>query len=268
MANFKPYRNTEEVIADLNKHFKTVALEKYPDIMLEACMERAFLKESKNSNLGKYKISDNVRRRIIDYVVKELHSFYGEWVNLYNFDRKFRGHTNFRAVYKTEFGKLYGSQPGTYLDHLFFTSHCFEKFKERYDEEKFKYLKLAFQKIMSTNPNPADYLRVLTMNAMQFCETSQFIYVDVCYGILVIEKITEHLFIAKTYLNLDMNYPKENWQLCSFPAMMLHGGLRETWKEEPPELVGEHVTMDQEQIPCDICQGLITNLKNYPNLGY
>ena len=267
-ADFKAYKDTEEVVADLNKHFKTVVLEKYPDIMFEVCFERAFLKESKNSNLGRHKISDNARKRIIDYTIKELHSYYGEWVKLYNLDRKFRGHANFRTVYKTEFGRLYGNQPGTFLDHLFYTAHSFEKFKERSNEECFKYLKLAFQKILYTNPNSADYLRILTNNAYEFCETDHFIYVNIAYGILVIEKITDVLYIVKTFLTPEMDYPKENWFSVHYPASMLIGMRKEIWKEYPPEKVEKIETTPDIVIPYDVSHEMIQILKERPELSY
>jgi hypothetical protein len=266
-TDFKSYQNTEEVVTDLNKYFKTVILEKYPDIMFEVCLERAFLKESKNSNLGKQKISDNARKRIIDYTIKELHSYYGEWVNLYNLDRKFRGHANFQTVYKTEFGRLYGNQPGTFLDHLFYTAHSFEKFKERYNEECFKNLKLAFQRILCTNPNPADYLRVLTHNAYEYCETDYFIYVNLSYGVLVIEKITNVLLIVKTFLTPDMDYPRENWYSVYYPASMLTGIRKEILENHPPEKI-EKISIADEEIPFSLSHEMVSILKEHPELGY
>jgi hypothetical protein len=265
---FKPYGNPEEVIADLNKHFKTVALERYPRAMLNICLEKAFLKEFKNKDVSK--ISDNARKRLMEYILTELHTYYGEWVNLYNFDRKLRAYTNFEVTYKTEFGRLYGSMPGTYLDHLFYTAHCFEQFKERYNEENFRYLRISFQKTLFTNPNPADYLRILTMNSFYFCETDKFIYLDLIYGVLVVEKITNNLFIAKTYLTPEMDYPREGWAFTYMPAVILSPGLRDqAWEEEPPELSPGHIiTEGAPQMPFEVCHELIKNLKSHPVLGY
>lgn len=267
-TDFKSYQDTGEVVTDLNKYFKTVVLEKYPDIMFETCLERAILKESKNSNLvNKQKISDNARKRIIDYAIKELHSYYGEWVNLYNLDRKFRGHANFRTVYKTEFGRLYGNHPGTFLDHLFYTAHSFEKFKERYNEKCFKNLKLAFQRILHTNPNPADYLRILTQNAFEFCETDRFIYVNLQYGILVVEKITDILLVVKTFLTPDMDYPKENWLSVYFPASMLVGVRKEILEDHPPEIIKE-ISITDEEMPFNLSHDRVSILKEHPRLSY
>jgi hypothetical protein len=265
LTNFKPYQDSDEVIADLNKHFKTIALEKYPQAVLNYSLEEAFHKEFKNRTPEK--ISDNSRKRIIYYVLKELQSHYGEWVNLYNFDRKFRGHTNFEMIYKTEFGRLYGNRPGTFLDHLFYTAHSFEKFKERYSTENFKYLRMAFQKLFFTDPNSADYLRVLTLNSYDFCETEQFIYVNVHYGILVVEKINDTVLVVKTYLCPEMDYPKTNWFRCHFPASMLNGYRNQIWETDPPEPI-QHTINSMGQIPYNVCRVFIDNLKNIPMMGY
>ena len=266
-TDFKPYQDPDEAIADLNKYFKTVAVEKYPQAILNFSLEKAFLKEFKDSKHPR-KMSDNSRKRVVNSVLKDLRSHYGEWVNLYNFDRKFRAYTNFEMIYKTEFGRLYGNCPGTFLDHLFYTAHSFEKFKERYNEENFKYLRLAFQKILFTSPNPADYLRVLTLNAYDFCEQSQFIYIDVNYGVLVVEKITESVFVAKTYLHPDMDYPKENWFHCYFPASMLSGFRNMIWEDFPPEPIGDHEAEDIGEMPYGVCHDFIDTLKNVPMMGY
>jgi hypothetical protein len=259
-SKVKSYQNDEEVIADLNKHFKTVLLEQYPEAISAMCLDKALEKEFKNK--GTIKISEKSRKRIIDHMLKELRSNYGEWINVYNFDKKFRGYSNFKVVYKTDLGRLYGSLHGTYLDHLFYTSHCFERFRDRYNKDLFKNMNLAFKQVKFTTPNPADYLRFLVMNSFKFCETDQFIYIDVMCGILVVEKLSENLFIAKTFLTYNMFYPKYNWKFSIIPAMMLSGLMRQQmWEKFPLEHIGDHIVSAPEEFSYPTCMGYLSYQK-------
>jgi hypothetical protein len=159
------------------------------------------------------KISKKVEAVFRDSLINDLRRFYGEWVNVYDMDlKKGKFHSNFEAVFKTEHGRLYGNTPGSIQDHVFYTSHCFEQYKERGDCYKlFPLLLLAYKRVRNTTPTPADMLRFTTLNADQFCHTEKFIYVNVRNGVLVFEKLSNGILIAKTFLLPDMEFPKYGW---------------------------------------------------------
>lgn len=260
------YEDNKDILKDLNKHFKTAVLERYPQAMLDHYIKTAIDKEFKNKPKTS-KISDSTRKRLINHLLKELKTHYGEWANIYNFDRKFRCYSNFELIYKTEFGRLYGSYPGTYQDHLFYTAHCFEQFRERYNEEYFKFFKLAFQRVKLTDPNPADYLRTMAIVATEYCETTQFIYVNVWFGVLVVEKITEKVLVAKTFLTPEMDYPKENWKDTPLMGSMLSITRTLPGMIEPTQVIPP-LQFCRQVLEYDTCYKFLVMQKSRPELQY
>jgi len=206
------FETVEEIIEALNGHFKTVSAEKHPQAMINFIMRKAADKTLKNYN-KKNKVSVSTENRLRNNIIQELRKFYGEWANIYGFSIKAATYrTNFDLIFKTEFGRLYGASPGTIHDHIFFTSHCFEQHKLRGDcFKQFPLLVLAYKRIMKTDPTSADLLRFITINSCEFCFERNFIYVNVLRGILVFEKLSQGVLIAKTYLLPDMDFPKKGW---------------------------------------------------------
>lgn len=205
------FEDYDEALKALNAHFKTVSIEKHPDAMIRFLIERSFKKHLKNYH--KAKISQKVESQCRDYAIKEMRRYYGEWVNLYDFDLK-RGkfRTNFESIYKTEYGRLYGNNPGSVHDHVFYTSHCFEQYQDRGKcYETYPLLVLAYKRMRNTQPTPADILRFQALNAFEYCNTSGFMYVNVNNGVLVYEKLSGGILIAKTFLLPDMEFPKKGW---------------------------------------------------------
>lgn len=205
------FEDNEDALQALNIHFKTVSLEKHPGAMIRLLIDRSFEKYLKNYN--KAKISQKVEGQCRDYLVKEMRRYYGEWVNLYDFDLKHgRFRTNFESIYKTEYGRLYGNNPGSVHDHVFYTSHSFEQYKDRGKcYETYPLLVLAYKRFRKTTPTPADILRFMALNAFEYCRTNEFIYVNVGNGVLVFEKLSGGILIAKTFLLPDMDFPKKGW---------------------------------------------------------
>jgi hypothetical protein len=207
----KYFKSYDDAIQALNKYFKTVSIEKHPAAMVKLLMDRTADKIFKNFRGSKPSKKLEIQYR--DNLTQELRKYYGEWVNVYDFNiKKGRFKSNFEAVYKTEFGRLYGNSPGSIQDHVFYTSHCFEQYKNRSDCYKvFPLLVLAYNRLRNTHPTPADILRFTTLNADQFCWTKKFIYVNVRNGVIVFEKLSGGILIAKTFLLPDMDFPKTGW---------------------------------------------------------
>ena len=207
----KYFESFEDAKQALNLHFKTVSIEKHPRAMINFLMDRVTEKIFKDYHSPR--ISKKVEGEYRDSLIADLRKHYGEWVNIYDMDlKKGKFHSNFEAVFKTEYGRLYGNSPGSIQDHVFYTSHCFEQYKDRGNcYRTFPLLLLAYKRVRNTSPTPADILRFTTLNADQFCWTDKFIYVNVRNGVLVFEKLSGGILIAKTFLLPDMDYPKYRW---------------------------------------------------------
>lgn len=205
------FKNSEEVIQALNSHFRAVNLEKHPDVMAQLIFERSMEKTFKNYN--REKISQKIEETCRDNIIKELRRYYGEWVNLYDFKiKRFMAQTNFECVYKTDLGRLFGHPPSTIHDHLFYTSHCFEQYRDRSNYvSSFPLLILAFKRTRNVEPTAADILKFWTLFAEDFCRTDKCIYVNVRNGVLVFERFSQGILVAKTFLLPDMDYPKKGW---------------------------------------------------------
>jgi hypothetical protein len=206
------HKNREDILGLLNKHFKTAVLERYPEAMMMTFVENAW-----NVVLGKdYKkerVSKAARERIRDNILQQLRTYYGKWITVVNFDKKFRFRTNFEYVYKTEHGRLYGNPPNTAFSNLFFTSHSLEQFEERVPLEKYKDFSTAYKRVHGTAPTAADIIPFFVMCCFQYAVHKNFIYLNVNYGILVLEVLSQHVCIAKTFLSPDMNIPLMSWRI-------------------------------------------------------
>ena len=202
------FKTTDEMRLALNGHFKTVALEKHPHVMVNLIMNRSYEKTFKNYK--KLKISHSQEEKYKESILHEFKRYYGEWANIYDFSIKRRGfRTNFETIFKTEFGRLYGNSPGSIHDHIFYTSHCFEQYQERGDCYKtFPLLLLAYKQLRNTYPTPADMLRFLVLHANEYCIQDNFIFANVRNGVVVFEKLSGGILIAKTFLLPDMDFPK------------------------------------------------------------
>jgi hypothetical protein len=51
----------------------------------------------------------------------------------------------------------------------------------------------------------------MTLNAGQFCAYNNFIYANVRNGVLVFERLSRGILIAKTFLLPEMDFPKKGW---------------------------------------------------------
>ena len=209
--SIKYFTSNEEATEALSKHFKTLSLEKHPTAMIRLIIRRAT--ETVLKNYRKEKISKNVEDKFRDHIISELRRYYGEWANIYDFSMKKMGfRSNFDFIFKTPWGRLYGSNPGSIHDHVFYTSHCFDQYQERSDcYELFPLLVLAYKRIRNTKPTPADILRFLLLFADEYCWNKNFIYVNTRNGVVVFEKLSGGIIIAKTFLLPDMDYPQTGW---------------------------------------------------------
>jgi len=215
------FKTFEEMANALKGHFKAVVLEKHPKVMLNIIMDRALKSTLKNYN--RTKISQKALKKFLDQAKKEFRRYYGEWVNIYDFNiRTGVFSANFEAIYKTNLGRLYGGYPGSIHDHLFYTAHSFEQFRDRGRcYEAFPLLVLAYRRIRNTEPTPADLLKFMVLNAYEYCFTDNFIYVNVHRGVLVLERLSGGIMIAKTFLLPDMDYPKKGWVRSEYAGLII-----------------------------------------------
>jgi hypothetical protein len=212
-TGIKRFLNEDEALEALKGHFKAERIEKHPDAMLNLFFREAGEKYLENYN--KQKISKSVEEKIRAYVLKKLRRYYGEWANIYDFTiKKALFQTNFQSIYKTENGRLYGSYPGTIHDHVFYTAHAFEQYKARsFCFDIYKMVCLAFRRIRNTEPTAADIMKFLVLNSNEYCIQDNFFYVNVLSGVVVFEKLSGGLVIAKTFLAPEMKFPKKGWIL-------------------------------------------------------
>jgi len=205
------FNDEGEMLKALRCHFKAVLLEKYPQIMLQTIVERCFDRTFKNYH--KDKISKSMAAKFQQDMLEEFRSFYGEWVNICDVNiKKRKFHSNFYTIIKTEHGRLYGNNPGSLHDHLFYTTHCFEQFRDRFNCFKtYPLMVLAFKRVRGANPTPADMLRFMALTSGDYCRVKNFLYVNVHCGVLVLEVLSGGILIAKTFLLPHMDYPKEGW---------------------------------------------------------
>jgi hypothetical protein len=220
-TGIKHFMTFDEMFQALNGHFKAIILEKHPTAMLRFILDNAFNRVFKNFHGSKFSKSMEAKYR--QEMISEFRRYYGEWVNVYDLNIK-KGifKVNFEAVFKTELGRLYGNNPGSIHDHLFYTSHCFEQFRDRADCYKvFPLLVLAYRRIRNVTPTPADILKFLALNASQYCLAKNYLYVNVNCGILVFERLSGGILIGKTFLLSDMDYPKKGWYISMASGMHL-----------------------------------------------
>ena len=192
------YTNVEEVLKDLNANFRTVCLEKYKEYTIKSTARAACQRYLKNYH--RPKLSKGVLDKIRDYMIVELRKGYGEWMNIYDFDADGTFITNFETAYKTEWGRLYGNYPGTIHDHVFYTAHAFEKFKEKIGEGRFDMLILAFKRTRNTTPTAADIFKFCLLNSQVFLELHKFIYANIGPGVAILEKFPKGILVVKTFL--------------------------------------------------------------------
>jgi hypothetical protein len=211
------YRNTEEILKDLNNHFKTVSLEKHYSAILSFTEEEAIKKVLRNTH---GKVGKRAENRVRDAFIAKLRSHYGSWINIYDF-KSGRYSTNFDCTYKTTFGRLYGYQPRSIFDHVFYTTHCFEQFDARTEDYPFGLIELAFRNVRNTTPTKADILRFLILTAFQYCETDNSLYFNIGIGIVVFDKLFPGILIAKTFLLPDMTYPQVGWRETNIGSFIL-----------------------------------------------
>jgi len=217
-------KTRSDVLVLLNKYFKTAVVEKYPEAMMATFIDNAW-KNVLGDDYRKDKVSKADRERIRDNILEQLRSYYGKWISVVNFDKKFRFRTNFEFVYKTEHGRLYGNPPGTYFANLFFTSHSLEQFEQRVGQEKYRDFASVYRKANGTNPTAADVLAFFVLFAFQFAIHKNFIYLNVNYGILVIEVLEQNVCIVKTFLSPEMNVPIMQWRIAHPESRVFLDGI-------------------------------------------
>jgi hypothetical protein len=195
--------NRAEVLVLLNKYFKTAALERYPEVMVQTYMDRAWQSVC-GPNYKKQRLRLRDIKRIKSHILKELRVNYGKWISIISSPKDFKFSTNFEFVYKTEFGRLYANPPKSDFGHLYFTTHALQQFDSRIDQDKIKDYNLAFKQAYGELPTAADILCFFIMLSFQFGVKDNFIYFNVNYGILVAEVLSPECVILKTFLTPDM----------------------------------------------------------------
>jgi hypothetical protein len=195
-----------ETLDILKKCFKTFAVERYPEVMIDSFFnesEKIYLNENK-----KLKISQKIIKKIFDDVDRKMKNHYGKWVSITQYDRKGRFKTNINQVFKTDQGKLYN-----FIDfkNMFFTSHSLERFEERVSNEKYKDIINIYKKI-KVNPSIIDVINVLLKVCSQFSiDDNGFLYLNINFGILVVQSINQNVCIVKTFLSPEMNKSFLKW---------------------------------------------------------
>lgn len=220
----------KEILVLLNKYFKTAVVEKYPDAMIQIFMDRAWDAVC-GPDYKKGKVSERDRARIKDRALKELRASYGKWISIVNFDKKFKFYTNFNLVYKTDLGRLYANPPNSGFGHLFFTSHSLEQFDERVPIDKLKDYQLVYRKHFGTDPTAADIILFFVMFSFQFGVRSRFVFLNVNYGILVMEKLSDECFIIKTFLSPDMVDDNVKWYALKDEYCSVHTKLKDVLQD-------------------------------------
>jgi hypothetical protein len=208
LKHINHYRNQKDALEDLNRNFKATNVSATTYILSDLCRQAT---EKYLKNYNKERLTKGVSDSIRDDLIQRLQRRYGPWINVYDFQIDGRFHTNFDTTFRTDYGWIYGNFPGTVLDHLFFSTHCFDHFAERTQSISFSLLRLALKRLRKTIPTQADFLPILTLLADEFCETEEFIYVNIQVGILVIKKWQGALLVAVTYLSPEMNFPHRDW---------------------------------------------------------
>jgi hypothetical protein len=245
---YKHYQTHEEVLKDLNGLFRTVDLEPYSSAMLNMFMQDVNTKIFGDGIITR-RVSEGMCSRLRKALVIKLRKKYGEWINIYDLNAKdMTFTTNFNTIYRTDLGRLYGYEPGSIFDHLFYTTHSFEQFRERTKDIPMDLIKLAYKRVRKTEPTAADILRVMLHNADEFCETSDSIYVNIRTGIVVIEKYPKDIMIVKTYLNPDMDYPKLGWytnNLCSYELVKSELRMKFAKLEKKERIDIPHIVSEQ-----------------------
>lgn len=202
--------NRQAVLTLLNKYFKTTVVEKYPEVMINTYADRAWDAVC-GPDFNKQRISEKTRVKLRDHILRELRVNYGKWISIINFDKKLKFATNFEFVYKTEFGRLYANPPKSGFEHLFFTSHSLKQFDERVPLDKLNDFRLVYKKSFGIDPTAADILLFFVILCFQFGVKDKFIFINVNYGILVVEVLGDACFIVKTFLSPDMVTPDISW---------------------------------------------------------
>lgn len=202
-------KDREEVLKALNKHFKTVAAEKYPTAVLEFYFTEAIKELVGNKPFRS--ISERKRKKIVERVLQKLRVHYGKYINILSFDKKGRYLTNFDYVFKTEYGRLYGYEPFTGMRHTFLTSHCLERFEERIPQEAARDFNLVFRKTFGVEPTAADFLKYLMMVATEMGIDDHVMYINFIQGIAVVDPLPSRIFIVKTILTPKMLNDKVQW---------------------------------------------------------
>jgi hypothetical protein len=220
-TGIKHFTTFDEMFQALKGHFKALTLEKHPTAMIRLIQDNVYKKVFKNHHGAK--LSKSIEAKYRDGMVSEFRRYYGEWINVYDLNIK-KGifKVNFETAFKTDLGRLYGSNPGSIHDHVFYTAHSFEQFRDRSDCYKaLPLLVLAYKRIRNTDPTPADILKFLALNAFQYCQVKNSLYVNVNCGVLVFERLSGGILIGKTFLLPDMDFPKEGWYVSKASGMHL-----------------------------------------------
>ena len=255
-TGIKRFADYEEALKALQGHFKANDIEKHPDSMINFFFRKAATKYM--DNYHKARISKNHEEKIRRYVLTSFRKYYGEWVNLYDFNlKKGQFQTNFRSIYKTENGRLYGSLPGSTHDHVFYTAHCFERYRARsFCFDIYKMPILAFKRVRNMDPTAADLLKFLVLKSEEYCIANNFFYLNVRSGVVVFEILSGGLLIAKTFLAPEMDLPKIGW--VHFPHAYFKMDLTDNTQKfceekggDPEPIKGP--TFSEEDIPYSEC---------------
>lgn len=232
---------SDQYLELLNKHFKTECFAKHPKVMLQLLFERA-TKEVLGSKINKKRVSKRNQVRLYEYILDNLQSCYGRWVNLTNFKAKTLDSIRFRCnlayAYKNVLGVVYAPTGTFTAQDILYTGHSFERFEERADPELLAPMYYHLGKSQRAKVNAADVLFVLVdMCSFEYAIKDRFRFLNVQIGVLVLEDYDD-LFIAKTFLAPKMADLSVQWykpkfgDLGKLPVWGQYGALREIMELE------------------------------------
>lgn len=199
----------QDTLQILNKHFEAAAIEKYPKAMIRLIQEQAY-HDVVDQNFNKKRISKRLSIKILYRMVEIVRSKYGPWANVTNWSKKYF-RTNFEYMYRTEYGKLYGFNPGTRFENCYFTEHALRRFDERGPVVFYSNFLKAFVKEHYVTPTALDTMKFFMHLSNQYGTKEEFLYLNIGLGILVMEKFDPRVYIVKTFLIPAMLDPDIKW---------------------------------------------------------
>lgn len=204
---FKAHR--EAVKALLNSNFRATEVEQHVVATMNFLIQD-YVKKFQKGNPQK-KLGVKAQKKIHTIVLNRLRAMYGKWitVRIVN-EKKWGWDTNLGQVYKTENGRIYGTD---LYEDLFITTHALDRWEERNTLDNWENYDKGFKIKYHADPTALDRTLFLLKTAYQIgiCNENPFYrYLNVNGGVFVIE-ILEGIMVIKTFLNYNMRMPPMTW---------------------------------------------------------